>query len=110
MKTKLIISGLALMALTTLASAQNNVACQRLQNGTGRGPSYVDANKNGICDNFENGTPAANNGRRNFFRKGVPQGQKQGQMGRGRGRSRNMNFIDANKNGVCDYNEAPEKK
>jgi len=67
MKTKLFITGLALMAITTLASAQNNGVSQSQQKGTGSGLAYVDANKNGICDNCENRTSNVPFGRRNFY-------------------------------------------
>jgi len=51
MKTKLFITGLALIAMTTLASAQNQGTGQGKQNATGKGMAYVDANKDGVCDN-----------------------------------------------------------
>ena len=57
MKTKLLITGLAFMAITTLVSAQNQGASQGPMNGTGKGSAFVDANKNGICDNYENSKP-----------------------------------------------------
>ena len=54
MNTKLNISGLAFLVITTLASGQNNGANSQPQNGTEKGTAYVDANNNGICDNYEN--------------------------------------------------------
>ena len=56
MKTKLLITGLALVALTTLAGAQDQETGQRQQNGKGKGSTFVDANKNGICDHRETPT------------------------------------------------------
>jgi hypothetical protein len=129
MKTKLFITGLILMAMTTLANAQNNVVNQSRQKGTGNGLAYVDANKNGICDNYENRTSDVPGGRRNFYcrfncqerqgqgqgrrlrlRNGMGQGQRPGNgMGMGPGRGRNRNFVDADKNGICDYYEASSK-
>ena len=130
MKTKLFITGLALMAITTLAGAQNNDVNQSQQNVTGRVLAYVDANKNGICDNYENRVSDVPNGRRNFYcrfngqgqqgqgqgqgqrlrlRNGMGQGQRPG-YGMGPGRGRNRNFVDADRNGVCDFYEAPVKK
>ena len=53
MKTQLLITGLAFMAVTTLASAQDQGTAQKQQNPTGRGVAWVDANNDGICDNFE---------------------------------------------------------
>ena len=64
MKTKLIISGLAFLAITTLASGQNNGVNSPPQNSTGKGRAYVDANNNGICDNYENRTSNNSSGRR----------------------------------------------
>ena len=78
MKTKLIISGLAFLAITALASGQNNGVNTRPQNGRGQGPAYVDANKNGICDNYENRTTNASFGRRSGNFNSCGQGQRQG--------------------------------
>lgn len=127
MKTKLFITGLALMAITTLASAQNNGINQSQQKGTGSGLAYVDANKNGICDNYGNRTSNVPGGRRNIYcrfniqgqqgqglgqrqrlRNGIGQGQRQ-VNGMGQGQGRNRNFVDADKNGVCDFYEASSK-
>ncbi len=111
MKTKLIITGLALMALTTIANAQIRETGQRKLDGTGRGPAYVDANKNGVCDNFENGTPGGMRGNRSAEFRGQGRGQRpgQGQKGIRPGRGARNNFIDENNNGVCDYFEKPAK-
>ncbi len=101
MKTKLFLTGLALMAVTVFASAQNpqsrrgNGNC----NGTGKGIAFVDNNKDGICDNLGTGKSTAQRGKRDGT------GNCQGQ-GKGKGR----NFVDANKNGVCDTYEARTKK
>ena len=78
MKTKLIISGLAFIAITTLASAQNNGVNHRRINGTGQGHSLVDANKNGICDNYENRTSNASSCKRYGNINYCGQGQRQG--------------------------------
>jgi hypothetical protein len=113
MKVKLIITGVVLVALTTLASAQDSIpGGQRLLNGTGRGQAYVDANKNNICDNFEKGTPGGPQGQRNsnFGGRGMGQRYCWGQNDRGQGFGRGRNFVDADKNGVCDYREEPSKK
>jgi hypothetical protein len=113
MKTKLIISVIAFLAITTLANGQNNGTASRQQNVRRQGIAYVDKNNNGICDNYENQGPGAARCRRsgNFNNGAQTQGQGQkgwcrGQQGQGRGR----NFVDANKNGICDNNEiSPEK-
>jgi len=111
MKTKLFLTGLALMAITAFANAQEPVAgqgqgnCKGPCNGTGKGVAFVDKNNNGICDNYENRTANATNNKGNGTGKCDGTGKGQGQ-GRGKGR----NFVDANKNGICDYYEANTKK
>ena len=116
MKTKLLFTGLAFMAITTMVSAQNQGTGQRQMNGKGKGTTFVDANKNGICDNYENRTsgstsavvnnncPGCGRGLRNG------QGQVSGQRGMGLGRGNQRNFVDADKNGICDFRETPAKK
>jgi hypothetical protein len=125
MKTKLLISGLALMALTTLASAQNSgVSGSQPKRSTEKTSTYVDANNNGICDNYENNTTNYSNCRRSVVNNscGMGRRQMQGQgqgygpgMGRnrfgmGQGKGRGRNFVDADKNGICDYLEPSAKK
>lgn len=101
MKAKIFLSGLALVALTTFATAQNpqgrrgNGNC----NGTGKGTAFVDNNKDGICDNQGTGKSRAQKGKRD----GTGNGQ-------GQGKGKGKNFIDANNNGVCDTYEARTKK
>jgi hypothetical protein len=108
MKTKLIISGLAFMAITMVAGAQSNNVQNRQRNYAGKGVTYVDSNKNGICDNFEN--PVSNA----VYCKGPGNGKccrmGQGRQGMGQGQGRRIYFVDANKNGICDKNEVPVKK
>ena len=69
MKTKIFLTGLALLALTTFASAQNPVAGSGNGNGSCNGTAkcsaFVDANKNGICDTYENRTTNASVGKGN---------------------------------------------
>jgi len=123
MKTKLLISGLVFMALTTLASAQNSdVTSAQAKGSTEKAPAFVDANNNGICDNYENNSSNAfackRSGVNNSFCQGRRQMQGQGNgSGRGRnrfnmgqGKGRGRNFVDADKNGVCDNFEASVKK
>jgi len=119
MKAKLFITVLALVAATTLACAQDSIPRgQRLLNGTGRGPAYVDSNKNNICDNYEKGTPGGSQGQRNGNFRGRGMGQRYcwGQNGRGQGYvrgqgfGRGRNFVDSDKNGICDYYESVTKK
>lgn len=116
MKTKLLIAGLAFMAITTLVSAQNQGAGQRQMNGTGKGSAFVDTNNNGICDNYEirqtNSTTTAerNNCMGCGRGQGYIQGQGSGQMCMRQGRENRNNFVDGDKNGICDFRETPSKK
>lgn len=109
MKTKLFLTGIALMAITSFAIAQEPVTTQGQGNGrgrcngTGQGAAFVDANKDGKCDNFgtKNAGKTGNNG------KGTCNGTGQGQ---GQGKGKGRNFVDANKNGICDTFETPVNK
>lgn len=99
MKAQIFLTGLAIVALTTFASAQNpqcgkgNGNCK----GTGKGTAFVDNNKDGICDNAGTGKSAAQKGKRDG-------------TGKGQGKGKGKNFVDANNNGICDTNEARTKK
>ena len=126
MKTKLLITGLAFMAMTTLVSAQNTGAGQRQMNGTGKGTAFVDTNKDGVCDNFEAAASNNRNGRglanasAGGNRRGMEAGQGRGTahgQGRGTGPGQGQrlkpggrNFVDADKNGICDIYESSAKK
>ena len=118
MKTKLLISGLAFMALTTLAGAQNtNMPSSQSQKGTGSIAVNMDANKS-------NGTDARTScpiGR--MQKQGCGMGMRQGMgQGMGQGKGKGMcngtvqckgggkNFVDSDKNGVCDNFEAAAQK
>jgi len=107
MKTKLIFSGLLLMAVTTLASSQNTGAGQRQNNRAGRGSAYADDNRNGICDYFENRNPSASGNKGNVARKFNMQGKGRQNC---QGQRKNWNYIDSNKNGICDRYETATKK
>ena len=110
MKTKLIISGLAFLAITTVVGAQNNRAQNRQGNCTGKGIAYVDTNKNGICDKFENSASTTAPRKKLGNGKSCGMGQGQRGMGQPQGQGRRINFVDADKNGICDYNEVSAKK
>ena len=109
MKAQIFLTGLAIMALTTFATAQNprggngrgNGNC----NGTAKCSAFVDVNKDGVCDNFATSKSAAQKGKGNGTGTCTGNGTGQGQ-GKGQGR----NFVDADKNGVCDTYEARTKK
>ncbi|MBN2272894.1 MAG: hypothetical protein JXR41_15625 [Bacteroidales bacterium] len=107
MKTKLFLTGLAIMAITTWAAAQDNNTGNRPQNGKGKGSAYVDANKNGICDHYENGTVTGTANRGAAYGRNNGTGKSQGyKRGRGIGQGRGRNYIDANNNGICDRRES----
>jgi hypothetical protein len=107
MKTKIFLAGLALMAMTTMVNAQNTAGgkgCGRGPcNGTGKGTSYADTNKDGVCDNFSSRTTASSGKKGNGNCNGSGQGKGQG---KGKGR----NFVDANGNGACDTFELRSTK
>jgi hypothetical protein len=106
MKTKIFLTGLAFVAVTAFVSAQNPVAGRGngMCNGTGKGSAFVDADKNGVCDTYENriANVSGRKGNGNGNCTGTRQGQKQG---KGKGK----NFVDVNKNGICDNYEALSK-
>ncbi len=122
MRAKLFLTGIALTALTTIAFTQQPGSGQGQRNGTGKGAAYVDANKNGICDNYENKTANfARHGKNGAVcmggcgqRSGQGCGRRAGQEGsaqnQGRCQGKGRNFVDADKNGICDYYEAASKK
>lgn len=112
MKTKLFITGLAFMALTTMTSAQNQGAGQRQQNQAGKEYAWVDTNNDGVCDNFEMRKSSCHLGRNSQGKfNGAGQGRKQGtgSCGMTRGQGNQKNPVDTNKNGVCDFRETPSK-
>lgn len=121
MKTRLFITMAAFVAMTAIAAAQTTDTTTG-QTGKGRaaGNTFVDADNDGVCDNYENGTrpgrrayPAGEN--QAAANRGPGRGQDLGQGKRnGQGRSMGMAsgrgyhqgqgpaFVDANKDGVCD--------
>ncbi len=106
MKAKIFLTGLALVALTAFASAQNQTGKGNGKgscNGTAKCSAFVDVNKNGICDTYENRTTNSTGG------KGNGTGTCTGN-GLGQGKGKGKNFADANNNGVCDTYEARTKK
>ena len=141
MKTRLFLSAVAFMAIATIASAQT-VQQNPEQIGRGRaaGNVYVDADKDGVCDNYTNGTRP---GRRAYsaganqtatnrgpgMGLGLARGPRNGQgraqgvvpgkgigratgtaPGRGRFNGRGPAFVDTNNNGVCDNIETAPAK
>lgn len=116
MKTKLLITAAALIVFTALASAQDKATDQKQQNTPNRGIAWVDADNDGICDNLNANRSAGPRGNRTGYMRGAGQGQGQGrkmgmgQRGMGQGKGYNRNFVDADKNGICDFRETPIKK
>jgi hypothetical protein len=106
MKTKIFISALAVVLSVGLVTAQNQDQDNKEKSTTSQnGPAFVDKDNNGVCDNFENGTPGnpnANGKQRLLDGSGRGRGMGYG-MRNGRGGGRN--FVDADKNGICDYYE-----
>ncbi|MBZ4651869.1 MAG: hypothetical protein JG761_669, partial [Proteiniphilum sp.] len=103
MKTKIFISALAVVLSVGLVTAQNQDQDNKEKSTTSQnGPAFVDKDNNGVCDNFENGTPGnpnANGKQRLLDGSGRGRGMGYG-MRNGRGGGRN--FVDADKNGICD--------
>jgi|WetSurSiteA1Bulk_404760.scaffolds.fasta_scaffold06687_3 hypothetical protein len=112
MNTKLIISGLAFLVITTLASGQYNGVNSQLQNGTANGTAYVDAHSNGICDNYKNLTSNTSPDKESVNCNCCGQGHRQGQGQNGccQREGRGRNYIDADKNGICDHRDTRAKK
>jgi len=91
---------LAVVLSVGLVTAQEQDKTEKTTT-TQRGPAFVDKDNNGICDNFENGTPGNPNatGKQRLL-DGSGRGRGMGcgmRSGRGGG-----NFVDADKNGICD--------
>jgi len=113
MKVKAIFAAIMLIAAVGVASAQNT---NQTKNSESRKTCYVDANKNGVCDNYENGKCAVGNGkglrdgsgRKNGNGQGRGYGKRDG-SGRANG-GRGANYVDANNNGICDHRENANKK
>jgi len=104
MKTKLFLTGLALTTLVTVASAQTSTTATNAKNGRAVGTSFVDNNKNGVCDNYENRS-GARQGNGYCRGKGNQSGRGNGKgLGNGKGNGQRQ-FIDTNKNGICDNRE-----
>lgn len=105
MKTKIFLTGLILIALTVFANAQDPTNGKGQGNGTCKGTAkcstFVDANKDGICDNAKNGNCNTTGNKGNGNGCGMGQGQGKGQGG---------NCAGANRNGGCPAMKANTKK
>jgi len=108
MKAKVFFAAIMLIAASGVASAQN---ANQSKNSESRKSCYVDANKNGVCDNFESGKCTVGkgkglrdgSGRKNGNRQGRGCGKRDG-SGRANG-GKGANYVDANNNGICDHRE-----
>jgi len=138
MKTRLFLTVAAFIAMTAIATAQTaQPAADQAGRGRAAGNVYVDADKDGVCDNATNGTrpgrraysagvnqnaenrgpgkgqgQAAGSGRGQGRGQGVAAGTGQGRgKGQGRFNGRGPAFVDANNDGVCDNlaTSAPKK-
>jgi len=102
MKTKLFLAGLALMAVTVFANAQApvNGKCQGSGGckGTAKCSTFVDANKDGVCDNIKNGNANSTGN------KGNGNGKCDG-SGKGQGKGQGGNCAGANKTATCVANK-----
>lgn len=57
MKTRLILTAVAFIAVTAIAAAQTEQpAADQPGRGRAAGNAFVDGNKDGVCDNYTNGT------------------------------------------------------
>jgi hypothetical protein len=129
MKTRLFLTVAAFVAMTAIATAQT---AQPATGQTGRGRAagnvYADADKNGVCDNYTNGTrpghraysaganqSATNRGPGQGMAAGTGRGPGNGQgaaagNGQGRYNGRGPAFVDTNNDGVCDNLATPAPK
>ncbi len=87
---KLIIAAIMMIATSGVLSAQNTKPGNGTPGTNKDNPGYVDANKNAVCDNYENNTrPYARKGqglRQGMNKgKGAGNGRGNGQCGTGRG-------------------------
>ena len=106
MKAKIFLTGLVLIALTVFANAQEptNGKCQGNGGckGTAKCSTFVDANKDGVCDNAKSGNCNATGNKGNGNGNGNCNGS-------GQGKGQGGNCAGANK-GACPANKADTKK
>jgi hypothetical protein len=113
MKTRIFLTGLALIAFVGITSAQQKQVNQNVQKQLQ--PAFVDADNDGVCDNFNAETQGKKRGQnKQANQTGKKQACKSGdvtvkgngnQKGNGQGQGQRLNFIDANNNGICDNKE-----
>ncbi len=79
---KVLFIGLALVLVAAASAQAQTPPAQTGRQGTAVGPNFVDANGNGICDNFESGNRVANRAGR-MGRGGFGPGNGMGNKGVG---------------------------
>jgi len=134
MKTKEILIAVAIIATRGFVSAQDN----KTETAESKKSCYVDANNNNLCDNYEDKSCTTGDGKGLQDGSGQGKGLRDGSGRRngqgngqglhngtghrngkglndgtgrrnGKGNRHVANFVDANKNGVCDHSETVKK-
>lgn len=121
MKIKFFMAALAVVAATAFLSAQTpktdtkttDTKTTNVKTNQAKKSCYVDANNNGVCDNYENKTCTTGNGKGMMDGsgkgngKGCHQGKGNGHCHgcKANGNGHGANYVDANNNGVCDHRE-----
>lgn len=78
MKARIFLTGVAMMALTSVAFAQTPVRGNGNCTGTCTGINFVDSNNDGVCDNYGTNKSAAQRGKRDGSGNGQGKGNKKG--------------------------------
>lgn len=108
--TALLFMGISTLATgqeTTKSTATTSEKAQVTQQATTsvQQPYFVDKDNNGVCDNYENGNlrmgQRTGKGQGLGRCRGTGFGRGQGRMN-GQGRGGNGNYVDADKDGICD--------
>ena len=104
MKTKEILIVMALITTFGIVSAQNKKTV--VTKSEVKRECYVDANKNNVCDKYENKTCTTCKAKSLKNGNGHGQSLRNGTSWRtGDCKARGANYVDNNKNGVCDNRE-----
>jgi hypothetical protein len=122
MKIRILLSALALLAATSIVSAQTSATLKQKEKTAKQSQAFVDNNNNGVCDNFEKqqaeGKKEKGKGeccgkkKADCKEQAVAQGQAYGDCKgncQGQCREKCKNFADANNDGVCDNKKVAKK-
>lgn len=110
MKAKVILTAVAVFASLSFAAAKETKSTTT----ESKKSCYVDANNNNLCDKYEDKSCTTGNGKglqdgsgnRNGKGKGLHNGNgRRNGNGYGHHNRNGNNYVDANKNNVCDHNE-----